>query len=487
MSFERLSNALSSVVESAYEKVNAPDFLRIREEDISSTIKTTINLMNSEGMKRIYSTAKETLNILDKTKTANLVSLVAAGVSSAELVTKLIYVERRDALNEFVKSLGPNLITVSRKNQARIFICPFVMRNFSYKTVFTPDEHTQGAEVVRRYEYGENNFLYLHGRFPGEGKFVLNDMWIDSEKFSYEKAYEAIWSLVGSKAYLIVGGNGLEINPLKVDLSSHIIDEDEVNDLVKEITSARKMKISRSYLLVGPPGTGKTSLGHIVADRCAPRIIKIDPSVLESLGSGDLDSFVDAIKPDCLILDDIDRVSANREGFLLSLLESIKTAHPEVVIFASANNWHQISAALKRPGRFDRIVSVEAPKFGLRKVIFQGALQKVSITLDDELFVMLVEGTRGFSHAYLMEIVNRLRNSMNYEHTIKQCISEFRKSITGYCGPLPRILVHMPHIFTDMPVRQQEDYFDTKYNPILTEEEIEEDEDSAVSHSSYYY
>jgi replication-associated recombination protein RarA len=121
--------------------------------------------------------------------------------------------------------------------------------------------------------------------------------------------------------------------------------------------------VSRSCLMVGPPGTGKSMAIRWIARRLGVTSVRVDLSVLArfhgSYGEqqivASLETVLKLLRPEALILDDLDRVEVG--GPMLAFLElAARTCR---FILASANCTEKMIGAALRPGRFDEIVRVE--------------------------------------------------------------------------------------------------------------------------------
>lgn len=116
--------------------------------------------------------------------------------------------------------------------------------------------------------------------------------------------------------------------------------------------------INRSVLLVGPPGTGKSTMIVQLVESLGLRSLRIPSNALTDDGDEDvaetLQVLMWAMRPAVLILDDIDRLPTTSK--LLKFLED--AARTCRLVFGSANNPEGMAAATKRPGRFDDIVEV---------------------------------------------------------------------------------------------------------------------------------
>ena len=159
-------------------------------------------------------------------------------------------------------------------------------------------------------------------------------------------------------------------------------------------------KIPTGALLLGPPGTGKTLLAKAVAGEAGIAFIPVCGSDFVELyvGMGALrvrQLFETAKKQRCIVfIDEIDAIGLKRRGAghgekqeqehtlneLLTQLDGFGSNRGQVMILASSNvAQDQLDPALIRPGRFDRIVHVDAPVVQERVEIFKMHLARLKL------------------------------------------------------------------------------------------------------------
>ncbi|HEV2403809.1 MAG TPA: AAA family ATPase, partial [Ktedonobacterales bacterium] len=134
----------------------------------------------------------------------------------------------------------------------------------------------------------------------------------------------------------------------------------------------------KGVLLYGPPGTGKTLIARAVASESSARFFSVSgPEVIDKFyGESEAQLrrvFQDAQKnaPSVIFLDEIDAIAPKRAevwgevekrvvGQLLTLMDGL-AARGQVVVVGATNLPDALDPALRRPGRFDREVSLHAP------------------------------------------------------------------------------------------------------------------------------
>jgi transitional endoplasmic reticulum ATPase len=134
----------------------------------------------------------------------------------------------------------------------------------------------------------------------------------------------------------------------------------------------------KGVLLHGPPGTGKTLLAKAVANESEANFILLNAPEVMSKFYGESekkirDIFNEAEKaaPAIIFIDEIDAIAPKREEVqgeverrvvsqLLTMMDGLKS-RGKVVVIAATNRPNSIDPALRRPGRFDREVEINAP------------------------------------------------------------------------------------------------------------------------------
>jgi len=124
-------------------------------------------------------------------------------------------------------------------------------------------------------------------------------------------------------------------------------------EIQRTVNTYRAADVKRSYLLVGPPGTGKSEGITALVSDLGLRSIRVEFS--QNTQFSDLSSALSVFSPDVVILEDLDHVSVG-DSVLLHFLEEL---HNRVeIVLGTSNRINKLSPALIRPGRFDEIISV---------------------------------------------------------------------------------------------------------------------------------
>merc|ERR1719223_1865682 len=184
-------------------------------------------------------------------------------------------------------------------------------------------------------------------------------------------------------------------------------------------------RIPKGVLLVGPPGTGKTLLAKAIAGEAGVPFFSISGSEFVEMFVGvgasrvrDLFKKAKENAPCIVFVDEIDAVGRQRgtgigggnderEQTLNQLLTEMDgfEGNTGVIVVAATNRADILDAALLRPGRFDRQVSVDVPDLKGRKEIL-GVHARNKTLLDDVDVNEIALRTPGFSGADLANLLN---------------------------------------------------------------------------------
>ena len=184
-------------------------------------------------------------------------------------------------------------------------------------------------------------------------------------------------------------------------------------------------KIPKGILLVGPPGTGKTLLAKAIANEADVPFFSVAGSEFVEMFIGigaarvrDLFKKASENAPCIVFIDEIDAVGRERGAGvgggndereqtlnqLLTEMDGFKE-NKGVIVVGATNRVDILDAALLRPGRFDRQVTVNLPdrlgRVGILKVHARNKPLSEDVSL-----VQLANRTPGFSGADLANLLN---------------------------------------------------------------------------------
>ena len=227
----------------------------------------------------------------------------------------------------------------------------------------------------------------------------------------------------------------LKTNKASNEHSSNAISYEDIGGLGNQVQKIREMielplrfpqvferlgvEPPKGVLLHGPPGTGKTLIARAVAHETDSYFTHISgPEIMGKLygeSEGKLRQIFENAKshaPAIIFIDEIDAIAPKREDMgsekqverrvvaqLLALLDGIES-RGQIIVIAATNIPNTIDPALRRPGRFDREISVPIPDKHGREQIIQIHTRGIPLA-DDVDLNKLAEMTHGFVGADL--------------------------------------------------------------------------------------
>jgi len=199
---------------------------------------------------------------------------------------------------------------------------------------------------------------------------------------------------------------------LKLDASVwHTVDRSvhRVLELADDL-KARGLGTSTGLLLVGPPGTGKTQLGTVVANELLGATTVLVPGtyVTEHYLTELFDLAAD-LSPCLILMDDLDLIAGERGQTnphrlreFLNVMDGGLADRSGVVVIASTNDHRKIDKAARRSSRFDTVIRMEPPSVEGRLAILQRYLAWCDAALD---LPVVARATDGATGADLKELV----------------------------------------------------------------------------------
>ena len=200
----------------------------------------------------------------------------------------------------------------------------------------------------------------------------------------------------------------------------------EVVDFLRDPSAfaALGARVPKGVLLVGPPGTGKTLLARAVAGEAGVPFFQLSGSEVTGfvvgLGAHRIRSlFARARKKGGVIfIDELDALGGQRgrnrshnedDRTLNQLLVEMDGFSPTegIVVIGATNRPEDLDPALKRPGRFDRHVTVGLPTVDGREAILRLHVARRRVPLSEDVDMKrLARLTPGASGAELANLLN---------------------------------------------------------------------------------
>jgi cell division protease FtsH len=237
----------------------------------------------------------------------------------------------------------------------------------------------------------------------------------------------------------------------------------EVMEIVDFLKSPKKYttlggKIPKGALLVGPPGTGKTLLAKAVAGEANVPFFSLSGSDFVEMFVGvgasrvrDLFRQAKEKAPCIIFIDEIDAVGRargrnmvqggndERENTLNQLLTEMDGFATDlgVIILAATNRPDILDAALLRPGRFDRQISIDKPDLVGREEIFRVHLKPLKLGKDIDP-KRLATQTAGFAGAEIANVCNEAALIAARQNKTEVEMQDFQDAIDRVIGGLEK-------------------------------------------------
>ncbi len=265
----------------------------------------------------------------------------------------------------------------------------------------------------------------------------------------------------------------------------------ELQEIVEFLKYPRKFaelgaRVPKGVLLAGPPGTGKTLVSRAVAGEAGVPFFSISGSEFVEMFVGvgasrvrDLFEQAKKAAPAIIFVDEIDAVGRQRgagyggshderEQTLNQMLVEMDgfDSNTNVIVMAATNRADVLDAALLRPGRFDRQITLDRPDARGRAAILRVHARNKPMAKDVDLD-LIARQTAGFSGADLQNLLNeaailtaRADESAISMHALEEAmdrvlagparksrvISEREKAITAYHEVGHALVAHLlPH------------------------------------------
>jgi transitional endoplasmic reticulum ATPase len=197
-----------------------------------------------------------------------------------------------------------------------------------------------------------------------------------------------------------------------------------------EIFKKFKKKPGGGILMYGPPGCGKTHIARATAGECGATFMTISITDILSKWLGESEQRLHQLfelgrrrSPAIIFIDEIDAIGGSRSNtsstmapivnVLLMEMDGVAAKNENLMVLAATNTPWRVDDALRRPGRFDRILFVPPPDVPAREAILKIHLRDLPVEKLE--LGKLAQITDRFSGADLRAAVERASEKAIYQ------------------------------------------------------------------------
>lgn len=289
-----------------------------------------------------------------------------------------------------------------------------------FKRVDLPKDETDAKTFADH--YGKVN-LFRHPKVGiigmRETLSEVSSYILHSPNFTPSCIWELVWEKVNG-CVDVQGANTqyktFRFNGYPVDEGHHFgTAQNRVDEFIEQNRKFISLGFERSYMFLGPPGSGKTTMSQRFARAYSNRILQFSPDVIWNVGDIDIIRLIEESGAEVILIDELDKImgqlGVHHKGMLLSRIEKMRKCKPGLITIVTANSVKNFPDAMLRPGRIDDIIEFTYPDEGDRKKILQGYANVLDVKVSDDVVDKIAGISEGLTGAWLREVVMQMKVS----------------------------------------------------------------------------
>ncbi len=242
---------------------------------------------------------------------------------------------------------------------------------------------------------------------------------LHSPNFTPSTVWDLVWDKVNG--CVDVQGSGeryktFRFNKYPIDEGQHFGSaRDKVEEFIDKNSQFISLGFERSYMFLGPPGSGKTTMSQHFARAYSNRILQFSPEVIWNVGDIDIIRLIEESGAEVVLIDELDKIMSqlgtSHKGMLLSRIEKMRKCKKGLITIITANSVNDFPEAMLRPGRIDDIIEFNYPNEDDRKKIISGYAELLNVSIDQGIVDRVASISEGLTGAWLKEVVMQMKVS----------------------------------------------------------------------------
>jgi shikimate kinase len=230
-----------------------------------------------------------------------------------------------------------------------------------------------------------------------------------------------------------------------------------------ELAEELHLKPKRGVLLVGPPGTGKTTVGRALAHRLKSKFFLIDGTYIAGTAQfyHRIHEVFEEAKhnaPAIIFVDDSDAIFESGEElglyrYLLTMLDGLESESAgQVCVMMTAMDVGHLPPALIRSGRIELWLEMRLPDEAARMAILEQLIAPWGAPFSASEIPQLVEATAGFTGADLKRLLDDGKNLYAFDRACKQPL----RPVTDYFLTAVETVKHNKNKYAEAEAQAQQ-------------------------------